>query len=117
MAYALSLVHLLNMSFISALTKGVGVKEFKKIATPMGSSQLRLGQAVLSQEPALFSHIQVENPFVPGVLSDVISELENARRMAQTNDSSGFEKRFAALSGEFKREELDDALRTVYGIS
>jgi prephenate dehydrogenase len=114
MAYALSLVHLLNLAFVSAVYSGVGVKEFKRIATPLASAQLNLGQAVLSQNPLLFAHIQAENPFLPVVLSNVISELEGFRGWLEQKDATKFEKRFSGLAARIRRRDLDDALQRVY---
>lgn len=114
MAYVLSLVHLLNLAFASAVVKGVGPDEFKGIASPLASAQLDLSQAILSQDPALFSKIQVENPFVVEVLSSVISQLEGFRRAAERGDPSRFEEAFSATAGSFSRDALDEALRKVY---
>jgi prephenate dehydrogenase len=114
MAYTLSLVHLLNLAFVSAVDSGVGVKEFKRIATPLASAQLDLGQAVLSQNPLLFAHIQAENPFLPDVLSNVISQLEGFRGWLEQKDTTKFEKRFSGLAARIRRRDLDDALQRVY---
>ncbi len=117
MAYTLSLVHLLNLAFVSAVDSGVGVKEFKRIATPLASAQLNLGQAVLSQNPVLFAHIQAENPFLPDVLSNVISQLEGFRGWLEQRDATKFEKQFSGLGARFPRKELDHALQRVYQTS
>lgn len=114
MAYTLSLVHIVNLAFVSVLAKGMGVDEFERTATPTGSGQLNLSQAVLSQNPSLFSYIQVENPFVADVVSLLIAELQGMKKMIGRNDVAGLEKRFTALAGGFERVELDKALRRVY---
>ncbi len=114
MAYTLSMVHLLNLAFVSAVDSGVGVKEFKRIATPLASAQLNLGQAVLSQSSILFAHIQAENPFLPDVLSNVISHLEGLRGWLKQKDETELEKQFSGLAARFTRKELDDALQRVY---
>ena len=114
MAYALSLVHLLNLAFVSAVVSGVGVKDFKRIATPLASAQLNLGEAVLSQNPLLFAHIQAENTFLPDVLSSVISQLEEFRGWLQLRDATKFEKQFYELAARFRRTNLDESLRWVY---
>ncbi len=114
MAYTLSLVHLLNLAFVSTVDSGVGVKEFRRIATPLASAQLDLGQAVLSQNPLLLAHIQAENPFLPDVLSNVISQLEGFKGWLEEKDITKFEKQFSGLAARFRRTDLDDALRWVY---
>lgn len=117
MAYALSLVHLTNLAFISAVAKGVGEEEFERATPPIASVQLNLSRAVLSQNPSLFSQIQVENPFVGDALSSIIAELEDLKRMIDRDDAVGLEKRFVALAKEFERAKLDKALRGVYSAS
>jgi prephenate dehydrogenase len=114
MAYTLSLVHLLNLAFASAVVRSMGLDQFKIIATPLASAQLNLSQAVLSQDPDLFSRIQTENPFVVEVLSSVISQLEGFRGLAERNDTSKFEEVFTATAGSFSRAALDEALRRIY---
>lgn len=114
MAYTLSLVHIMNLAFISAVAKRVGVEEFERAAPPTASGQLNLSQAVLSQNPSLFSHIQTNNLFVRGALSSIIAELGGLKRMIDRDDVAGLEKRFVTLAGEFERTKLDKALRNVY---
>jgi prephenate dehydrogenase len=114
MAYTLSLVHLLNLAFVSTVDEGVRLTEFKKTATPLATAQLSVGQAVLSQNPQLFAHIQIENPYLTDVLSSVIAQLESLRGLLKTRDVSEFEKKFSGLAARFKRTELDEALRRVY---
>ncbi|HEV2139186.1 MAG TPA: prephenate dehydrogenase/arogenate dehydrogenase family protein, partial [Nitrososphaerales archaeon] len=114
MAYALSLVHLLNLAFASAVVRSMGLDQFKNIATPLASAQLNLSQAVLSQDPDLFSRIQTENPFVVEVLSSFISQLEGFQRSAEMKDTSKFEEAFAATASTFSRTALDEALRRIY---
>jgi prephenate dehydrogenase len=117
MAYTLSLVHMLNLAFASAVAEGVGVGEFTKIATPFALAQLNLSEAILSQEPHLLSFIQTENPFVTGLLSSVISQLEGFRGLAERRDATGFEKQFSALAAKFDRADLVEAMQRVYSQS
>lgn len=114
MAYALSLVHLSNVGVVSTLAKGIGIEEFRRVAPPLASAQLNVGKAVLSQSPSLLAHIQVDNPFAVEVLSSVIAELENLKKMVTRKDVADLERRFAALAGQFTRAELEEALRSVY---
>ena len=117
MAYTLSLVHLLNMAFASAVSEGVGIGEFTKIATPLALTQLNLSEAILSQDPQLVSFIQTENPFVAVLLSSVISQLEGFRGLAEVRDAPGFEKQFSSLAARFNRADLVEAMQRVYSQS
>ncbi len=117
MAYALSLVHILNLAFASLVSKAVGVDEFDIMSTPLGSAQLDQAEAVLSQDPSLISNIQLENPFVPEVISSLVEELDGLKKIIAAKDVREFERRFALLSGGFSRAELDDALKRVYSAS
>jgi prephenate dehydrogenase len=117
MAYTLSLVHMLNLAFASAVADGVGIDKFTEVATPFALTQLNLSKAILSQEPHLFSFIQAENPFVGNVLSSVISQLEVFRGSAEQRDITTFEKQFSALAARFNRADLVAAMRRVYAQS
>ena len=117
MAYALSLVHLLNLAFVSALKSGTGVGEFARMATPMGAAQLNIAKAVLSQDPSLYSYIQLENPYVVEAISSAIKELVRLRKIIAGKDAQEFEERFVSLSAEFGRRDLADALEKVYSAS
>lgn len=116
-AYALSMVHLLNLAFVSTLKKGIGVDEFVRVATPIGSAQLNLAKAVLSQDPSLYSYIQLENPSAVEVVSSMVEELQGLKKVIASKDSQEFEKRFVSLSAEFGRAELASALKRVYSTS
>jgi prephenate dehydrogenase len=117
MAYTLSLVHLLNLAFVSAVSEGVGIDEFTRIATPLAQKQLDLSQAILSQDPHLFSFIQAENPFVAAVLSSVVSQLEGFKGMVERRDAATFEKQFSALAAKFDGADLADAMQRIYSQS
>lgn len=114
MAFALSLVHLTNVAFVSAVAGGIGVKRFERIAPPLGSAQLNLGRAVLSSSPSLLGHIQVDNPFVTEMLSSLIGELEELKETIAKKDLMGLERKVSSLASEFSRAELDRAIQRVY---
>lgn len=115
-AYALSLVHLLNLAFVSSVENGPGIRVLDRVATPTGAAQLNLAKAVLSQDPSLYSYIELENPFALEAVTSAIEELEGLRKAIVSRNSGQFEKRFASLSRRFARAELDDALRAVYSV-
>ncbi len=114
MAYTLSLVHLLNLSFVSAVAEGAGIKQFEKVSTPLGTTQMRLSRAVLSQDPSLFSYIQTGNPFVAEMLSSLIGELEGLKQAVEKRDAARLERLFVRASERFWKADLEDALRRVY---
>ncbi len=114
MVFALSLVHLTNIAFISTLVKGIGVRRFEGVAPPLGAVQLSVGKAVLSSSPSLFGRIHVGNPFVTEMLSSLIEELEGLKNTIAKNDVVELEKKFSSLAAEFRRTELDAALEKVY---
>lgn len=114
MAYALSLVHLMNLAFISTLVSGVGTSEFGRVAPPTATAQLNLGRAVLSQDPSLVTRIQFDNPFVVEVLSSLTSELQELTKAIRKGDSARFERKFAAMAGEFSKRDLGRSLDSLY---
>jgi prephenate dehydrogenase len=78
---------------------------------------LDLSQAILSQDPHLFSFIQAENPFVAAVLSSVVSQLEGFKGMVERRDAATFEKQFSALAAKFDGADLADAMQRIYSQS
>lgn len=114
MAYALSLVHTLNLAFVSLVSKRIGVKEFGEVSSPMGSAQLALAEAVLSQDPSLYSFIELENPFAAEAIFSVIEELQSLAKVVEEKRGKEFERRFASLSGEFPEASLAEALDRIY---
>jgi prephenate dehydrogenase len=113
MAYALNLVHVLNLAFLSALSKNVGIQEFRKVSGPLGIAQLTLGEAVLSQDPSLYSFIQLENPFAAEAISSLVRELQGLMKVIHKKDDE-FERRFASMSQEFPEARLSKAIQAVY---
>ncbi len=116
MAYVLSLVHLTNLAFVSAVSKGVGLKQFQRASTPTSRAQLTVAKAVLSQSPTLYSYIQAENSFVGEAIASMIAELEDLRRIAVGPHSKRFEARFSSIASAFGRGELECALMAVYSL-
>ncbi len=117
MAYVLSLVHLTNLALVSAVSKGVGLKQFQKASTPTSRVQLAVAKAVLSQSPTLDSYIQTENHFVGEAMGSMIAELEDLRRIVVGRHSKRFEARFSSIASAFGRGELERALRAVYSLA
>ena len=114
MAYALNMVHLLNLAFVSALSKRVGIQEFAKVSSPLGTAQLTIAEAVLSQDPSLYSLIQLANPFAADALSSFIRELQSLTKIVRDHNHDEFERRFSSMSREFPRADLRNALDTIY---
>ncbi|MDE1853149.1 MAG: prephenate dehydrogenase/arogenate dehydrogenase family protein [Thaumarchaeota archaeon] len=117
MAYVLSLVHLTNLAFVSAISKGVGMKRFQTASTPTSMAQLEVAKAILSQNPSLYSYIQSQNPFVNEVVDSMISELEDLRKIVGSRQAGRFEARFSSLGSTFDRRDLRRALDAVYSSS
>ncbi len=114
MAYALSLVHLANIAFASAVERDLGLSEFERVATPTGTLQLDIAKSILSQDPALYSYLDVENDFVPEALSSLASELEQLNRIVRRGKRREFERRFLTLGRTIGEKEMARALRSVY---
>jgi prephenate dehydrogenase len=117
MAYTLSLVHLTNVAFVSTLVDGVGVQKFERAAPPIASAQLDVARAVLSQDPALYSYVDVEGEFVSEALSSLITEISALKSLAERKDFAGFERRFSGLARRFRRPEMEASLGRVYSRS
>ncbi len=114
MAYALSLVHLANIAFASAVERDLGLREFEKVATPTGTLQLDIAKSILSQDPALYSYLDVENDYVPEALSSLVGELEQLRRIVGHRKRREFERRFLTLGRAIGKNERARALRGIY---
>lgn len=97
MAYALTLVHLTNMVFVAAITRGPGIARFRRSSTPSGEKQLDLARSVLSQDPSLYSYIETENPYAAEALDAAFASFTELRAAMLKKDSEKFEREFSAL--------------------
>lgn len=116
-AYTVSLVHLVNLAFVSCVSKSVGTKKFTTVAPPLGSVQLELAKAILSQDPFLYSYVDKVNPFVVQALSKMIRELQRFQVALAPSSSREFDTTFNSLSSMFTESEMTLALQKVYSIS
>ena len=114
MAYALNLVHLLNLAFVSTVSKGIGIEKFGKVSSPLGAAQLAVSEAVLSQDPSLYSYIMIENPFAAKTISSIIREFQKLAKVVREKDQEEFERRFVTLSREIPEPRLRKALEVIY---
>ncbi|MDA4114464.1 MAG: prephenate dehydrogenase/arogenate dehydrogenase family protein [Thaumarchaeota archaeon] len=113
MGLILSLTHVLNIAYAGTVSRYVSAKEFRKLETPTSSVQLTLAEGVLSQSPSLYSYIQLENDFSSEFLGALIGELSSLKRLIDSKDRDGFEKRFSEISRAFVGDS-ESAIGSVY---
>ncbi len=114
MANVLSLVHLMNLAFISTVAKQVGLKKLRRVLTPLASAQLTVAEATLSQDADLYTSIQTSNPFVNDVLDSFAGELNSIRKLISDGYPNRFKRNYMSIAGEFSPGEKLRALRRVY---
>lgn len=75
MAYLLSLSHVTNIVFLTALRQsGINIEELERLASPTFSSMLAMARKVFEENPHLYYEIQALNPYN----KDAYEELKNA---------------------------------------
>ncbi len=113
MAMILSLTHLVNIAYAGTVSRYLEPGEFRRIQTPTSAVQLTLAEGVLSQNPSLYSYIQLENEFSSEFADALIKELGSLKRLIERRDRKGFEKRFSGLSKKYAGDSKS-ALDLVY---
>lgn len=113
MAVVLSLTHLLNMAYAGVVSRYLKPGEFREVQTPTSGVQLTLAEGILSQNPTLYSYIQMENENSSEVVAALIDELTQMLRYIEEKDYLSFESRFRELSRKYSRDSKD-ALDLVY---
>jgi prephenate dehydrogenase len=113
MGLILSATHLLNIAYAGLVSKYLTVKEFREVQTPTSGVQLTLAEGILSQNPSLYSYIQLENDHSAEFVAELIDELTQMLRYIEEKDVIGFETRFRELSRTFAGDSRD-ALDLVY---
>jgi len=113
MAVVLSLTHLVNIAYAGTIAKHFGAERFRSLETPTSSVQLSLAEGVLSQDPSLYSYIQLENEFSARFAGELIEQLTVFKRMIEKKQRKAFERRFSALARRYA-DDSKTAMERVY---
>jgi prephenate dehydrogenase len=113
MGLILSLTHLLNIAYAATVAKHLSSKEFRRLESPTSAVQLSVAEGVLSQDPALYSYIQLENEHSARLAGELIANLTKLRSTIVRKDRKAFEKIFSGLS-EIYADDSKTALDSVY---
>jgi prephenate dehydrogenase len=101
MAIVLSLTHLLNLAYAGVVDRFLAPSKFRSVQTPTSGVQLTLAEGVLSQNPSLYSYIQVENEHSSEAIEAFADEIAMLRRMVEVKDRRAFERHFRRLAKRF----------------
>ena len=113
MGLILSLTHLTNIAYAGTISRYLTPEEFRNVQTPTSAVQLTLAEGVLSQDPSLYSYIQLENASSSEFAGALVDELMRLVRFIEEKDRKGFEKHFGELSRRY-RGDSKAALDLVY---
>jgi prephenate dehydrogenase len=113
MGLILSLTHLMNIAYAATVIKVLKPKQFRAIQTPTSGVQLTLAEGILSQDPSLYSYIQLENEHSAEYASALIGEISALLAVIQRKDRKEFERLFSSLSRGFEGDSKA-ALGLVY---
>ncbi len=105
MALALSLHHFLNLAYAKTLAKYISPSDFRKLSTPNSLLQLTLAEAVLAQNPSLYSYIQIGNEHSRGVVESFTQEIGTIHEIVRSKDRKRFEEFFTNTS-KFYRDDI-----------
>ena len=95
--------------------KRMSPADFRKMTTPTSAVQVALAEAVLSNDPRLYSYIQTENKESARVIKQLSRELKRILRIVKARDRGSFEALYRGLRDDYLRNETAaDASSRVY---
>ncbi len=78
-------------------------------------TQLTLAEGVLSQNPKLYSYIQMENPNTPDVIKTLSKNIAEVLRIVERGDRKAFERLYADLARVYSEDARKNrSLSAVY---
>jgi prephenate dehydrogenase len=114
-ALTLSLTHIVNMLYARTIVKRMSPADFRKLGTPTSAVQVALAEAVLSNDPRLYSYIQTENKESARVIKQLSRELKRVSKIVKTRDRGSFEALYRGLRDDYLRNESPaDASSRIY---
>ncbi|MGB9711920.1 MAG: prephenate dehydrogenase/arogenate dehydrogenase family protein [Dissulfurimicrobium sp.] len=100
MAWVQALNHLLVMSLGMALMEdGIDPGDILDLSTPSFEQQLKVLARLSQQDPRLYAHIQMANPYSADALERFFRKAEGLRRIIDNKDWDAFTKTFEELQG------------------
>jgi prephenate dehydrogenase len=114
-ALTLSLTHIVNMLYARTIMKRMSPSDFRKMTTPTSAVQVALAEAVLSNDPRLYSYIQTENKESAKVIKQLSRELKRISKIVKARDRGSFEALYRGLRDDYLgNESAGDASSRVY---
>jgi prephenate dehydrogenase len=110
MAIVQGLPHATNliMAFL-VRSMGINVSESMEFTSPFYRVALSLMGRIISQNPQLYADIQMSNPNIPAMLSELDSQLTRFREIVESRDSQAFVAEFNACKEYFGEKQLKSA--------
>lgn len=102
-ALTLSLPHLLNMIF-GEILRSWDVKEVKRLGGTTFSLQLLVAESVFSENPNLYSSIQLDNPAFKRVVGELRGAVERWSGLVLRGEREGFVKAFEEVRRSLARD-------------
>ncbi|MBS7615366.1 prephenate dehydrogenase/arogenate dehydrogenase family protein [Candidatus Bathyarchaeota archaeon] len=116
MALTLSLPHFMNIVFASVVGQE-DINALKKLGGPTFTIQLALSEGVMSENPLLYSSIQIDNKFTTQMLERFISNANTLKQHITEKKSEGFLQFFSnTRTLLLKDNEFDAAYEKMYKI-
>ena len=95
MAWVQALNHFLCLSLGKALEKdGIDLKEILALATPSFERQMGIVARLAHQDPGLYAHIQMANPYAAEALKTFSEQAESIHKIITDKDLESFNKIF-----------------------
>ncbi|MBS7656622.1 MAG: prephenate dehydrogenase/arogenate dehydrogenase family protein [Candidatus Bathyarchaeia archaeon] len=116
MALTLSLPHFMNIVFASVIGQE-DINALKKLGGPTFTIQLALSEGVMSEDPLLYSSIQIDNRFTVQILERFISNANTLKQHITEKKSTDFLQFFGnTQSLLLKDSEFCEAYERMYKI-
>jgi prephenate dehydrogenase len=104
MALTLSLTHFLNMTFAS-IVSNEDIKTLKKFGGTTFSLQMLLSEAVMTEDPKLYSSIQMRNEYTQLYLERYFSEVKILKELIFNKDFKKFSSFYNTIRGALEKDK------------
>ncbi len=113
MAVVQCLTHLSNIAMADTIKSfGVGIDKTLEVSSPIYKIRLDMVGRVLNQDPALYSDIQLYNPFAKRIMKAYSRSIAKLAKAVEKGDAKAFEKVFiegAAYLGDFCKKSQEES--------
>jgi prephenate dehydrogenase len=116
MALTLSLPHFLNIIFAS-IVSDEDIEMLKKLGGTTFTIQLMLCEGVMTEDPKLYSTIQINNKYTSHYLENLLWKAKNLKKQIENKETNQFSKMYIDIQNKLSKDKkFDKAYERMYKI-